>query len=629
MSSGIFSIGTSALSAAYTALRTAGNNVANASTPGYSRQEVVLSAQVGAMLGGNYVGQGVAVSDVRRSYNAFLSHAATSATAAANASDARATQLAQVDNLFADAETGLGSAIDSFFRQVQSLAQQPGDASARQALFSAANQLVARFADTGTRLQEFRNNTDTQIRLQVDSVNRLATQIATLNDQIALARGSGHEPNDLLDQRDAAIRSLNESVRATAVEQSDGSVNVFLGSGQSLVVGGRTMKLATQIDPSDPQAIQVGIRDGANLSVIAPDLLGGGKIGGLLQFRLEDLPAVENELGRLAITLADQFNIQHRLGNDRNGNAGGNFFTPIQPVSFPASTNGNGATGISASFTDTALAQASDYRVDYAAGQYRLTRLADNVSWTSATPSFNQDGLAITLSNTPPANGDTFMVQSVRGGARSLALAITQTSQIAAASPVRVTMPAANTGSIGVDSIDVVGPVRNPALANSTTITFTSATTYDISDGVTTLNGQTYTPGQPIGFNGWQLSLHGTPANGDQLDIAANVGGIGDNRNALALAALQGRGLVDGGQLGGAFAAVVARIGAETQNALSYGRTQDAILQDALNAESSVSGVNLDEEASRLIQFQQQYQAAAKVIATARSIFDEVLGILR
>src|SRR5262249_5812949 len=132
-----------------------------------------------------------------------------------------------------------------------------------------------------------------------------------------------------------------------------------------------------------------------------------------------------------------------------------------------------------------------------------------------------------------------------------------------------------------------------------------------------------------ITFNGWQLNLHGTPANGDQISIGNNVGGIGDNRNALALAGLQTRGLVNGGQLGSAFASVVARVGAETQNAQSYAMAQDGILQDALNAESSVSGVNLDEEASRLIQYQQQYQAAAKVIATARSIFDEVLGIMR
>jgi flagellar hook-associated protein 1 FlgK len=629
MSTGIFSIGTTALAAAYTALRTAGNNVANANTPGYSRQTVVLTAQTGAMIGGNYVGQGVAVTDVRRAYNGFLTQAAHGAQSSATAADSRSLQLSQVANLFADAETGIGPAIDQFFQQVQSLSQRPADPAARQALLASASQLAARFSDTGDRLQEFRASTDTQIRLEIDAVNRTAREIASLNDQIALARGTGREPNDLLDRRDTAIRRLNESVRASSVEQSDGSVNVFLGNGQSLVIGGRASQLAMRVDPADPQSVQVGVLDAGVLAPLDPTLVGGGRIAGLLQFRLEDLPTVENELGRLAVALSDQFNIQHRLGNDRNGDPGLDFFVPIQPVAYPAASNGNPATTVSVAFADTAQLHAADYQVEYAGGQYVLTRLSDNASWTSATPSFAQDGLTITLASTPPAAGDRFLIQAVRGGARSMSLAIAQADEIAAASPVRVSAPATNTGSLTLDSLSVIGPVRHPALANATTITFTGATTYDISDGVTTLTGQTFTSGQPISFNGWQLTVRGQPAAGDRLDVAANVGGIGDNRNALALAGLQGRALVGGGQLAGAFAAVVARVGADAQNAHSYSAAQTTILEDALTAESSVSGVNLDEEASRLIQFQQQYQAAAKVIATARAVFDEVLGIMR
>jgi len=627
--SGIFSIGTSALDAAYLALRTAGNNVANASTPGYSRQTVMLSAQTGAQIGGMYVGQGVAVSDVQRVYNSFLNSAANNAQAAASSADARAAQMNQVDNLFSDPTSGVGAAINSFFQQVQSLSQQPSDPASRQAMLSAANQLAAGFADAGSTLQQYRTDTDTQINLQLDSANRYATQIATLNNQIALAQGSGHQPNDLLDQRDTAIRNLNQAVRVTTVPQSDGSINVFLGSGQALVVGAQSMQLGSQVDPTDPQSIQITVKGGATTSVLSPSMVGGGTIGGLLQFRLQDLPTVENELGRLAVTLTDQVNTQQKLGNDANGNAGVNLFTPIQPTAFPATSNGNPATTISASYTDTTQLQASDYRVDYSGGTYTLTRLSDNTTWTSNTPSFSQDGLSITLSNTPPANGDTFMVQPVRGGARSMSVAISQPSQIAAASPVRVSAPATNTGSVGVDSLSVVGPVRNPAVANSTTITFTGANTYNISDGVTTLTGQTYTAGTPVTFNGWQLALHGTPAAGDQLNVVPNTGGIGDNTNALAMSALQNKALVSGGALSGAFAAVVARVGADTQTAQSLSKTQDSILQDAVNAESSVSGVNLDEEAANLMQYQQQYQAAAKVIATASTIFDSILAIMQ
>lgn len=639
MSTGIFSIGTSALNAAYAALRTAGNNVANANTPGYSRQITVLTPQVGTFLGGNYVGQGVAVTDVRRVYSDFLAQQAHQAQAAASQSDTRYLQLVQVSNLFADPTTGVGSTIDQFFRAVQDLTQRPADPATRQALLSAANLMAARFNDVGDRLQEFRHGTDQQLRLEIDAVNRAAREIAELNDKIALARGAGRSPNDLLDRRDTAIRRLNESIRVSMVEQDDGAVNLFLANGQPLVVGNRASEVGMTIEPIDPGNVLVGIRSGASVIPLDAERIGGGKIAGLLQFRTGDLPQIENELGRLAVALAAQFNQQHRLGDDRNGQPGGDFFAPLAAHAFAAGTNGNPATTISVTFADATQLAASDYRIDYTGGTYWLTRLADGARIDASTlagftasggnVSFTYEGLSFALAGAPPANGDVFLAQPLRGAARSFEVALTQPAQIAAASPVQAQIPATNLGSIVVDDLSVVGPTRNAALANATTITFTGPNTYTISDGVTTLTGQTYTPGTPILFNGWSLALRGTPQTGDQVTVGANVGGIGDNRNAIKLAQLANLALVDGSQLAGAFAAVVARVGAATQSADIYNAAQQSILQDAVNAESAVSGVNLDEEASRLMQFQQQYQAAAKVVATAKVIFEEILSIAR
>ncbi|HEU0200210.1 MAG TPA: flagellar hook-associated protein FlgK [Burkholderiaceae bacterium] len=629
MSTGIFSVGTSALSAAYTALRTAGNNVANASTPGYTRQIVVLTPQAGTMLGGSYVGQGVAVADVRRLYNDFLTQAAHQAQAANAQSETRSVQMSQVANLFADAQSGVGATIDHFFRQIQDLSQRPGDPGARQALLSAANLLADRFNDVGQRLQSFRVNTDTQIRQEVQSVNRIVTEIADLNAKISLAVGSGRLPNDLLDRRDAALRQLNSSVRVSAVEQTDGSINVFLANGQQLVTGSDIATLAMQVDPADPNNIQLVLKRGGAAEAVDSSNLAGGAIAGLLQFRNTDLPAVENELGRLAVTLADQFNIQHKLGDDHNGNAGTDLFTQPTPVAFAAGNNGNPATTISVAYTDTTQLQASDYDINYNGGQYVLRRLSDGVQWTSATPSFAVDGLSITLGSTPPAVGDRFFIQPVRTGSGAIGVQIAQPHLIAAALPVQASMPSANTGNLVVEDLSVVGPTRNAALENATTITFTAANTYTISDGVTTLTGQTYTPGTPITFNGWRLSLSGPAAPGDVINVGAGVGAVGDNRNALALSRLQNLGLYGGGALSGTYAAAVARIGGEAQSADVYASAQRTILKDALDAEGSAAGVNLDEEASRLIQYQQQYQAAAKVIATAKIIFDEILAIGR
>jgi flagellar hook-associated protein 1 FlgK len=628
MSTGLYAIGTSALNAAYTALRTASNNVANVNTPGYTRQITVLRPEVGAYISGAFLGQGVAVADVRRVYSAFLTQQAHQAQAQSASSGMRHQHLAQVSNLFADPTAGIGTAIDAFFGAVQDLTQRPADPAARQALLAAANLMAGRFNDVGDRLQEMRTGVDRQLQLEIQAVNSTTREIADLNSKIALAVGAGTTPNDLLDMRDVAIRRLAESIGVSTVEQNDGAVNVFLSSGQPLVVGGTSNDLGWVPDPIDPQAARVGLRTGTKVLALEPSTVGGGRISGLLQFREFDLPAIENEVGRLAASLAGLFNAQHRLGDDRHGAPGADLFAPLTATAFAAVGNAGAAT-ISVQITDPSKLMASDYRVDYEGGQYRLTRLSDGARWTQAGATFAQDGLTITLANTPPAVGDKFIVQPLRNASRNLAVAINDISKVAAATPVLANVPAANNGSVRVEEISVLSPrTADATLKRPATLTFTSPTAYSISDGVSTVTG-TYTAGQPIDFNGWRLTLQGVPAASDTIEIAANVGGVGDNRNALKLAQLGGALLADGTSLANGFAAVVANLGGATRGAELLAKAQSSILDSALAAESEVAGVNLDEEASRLMQYQQQYQAAAKIIATARVVFEEILSIGR
>ncbi len=629
MSSGLFSIGTSALNAAYTALRTASNNVANVNTPGYTRQITVLQPEVGSYIGGNYLGQGVSVADVRRVYSDFLTQQAHQSQAQASGASTRHQQLAQVTNLFADPTTGIGTAIDSFFRAVQDLTQRPADPAARQALLSAAHLMTGRFNDVGDQLQQMRYGTDRQLRLEIDTVNLATREIANLNNKIALAIGAGASPNDLLDMRDAAIRRLSESVSVSTVEQTDGSVNLFLSNGQPLVVGGTANEMAWVPDALDPQSARVGIRTGSGVLPLDPRTVGGGRIGGLLQFRELDLPGIENQIGRLAAALTSVFNAQHALGDDRYGVPGGDLFTAITGTAFAAASNGNPSTAIGVQITDAAQLVASDYRVDYSAGQYRLTRLSDGTSWSQASSTFVQDGLTISLTNTPPADGDRFVVQPLRNASRNVAVAINDISRIAAAAPVIASVPSSNTGAVRIAEISVLAPrTAETTLKRTATLTFTSPTTYSVSDGVTTVTG-TYSEGQPIDFNGWRLTLRGGAVVNDTVQIGPNIGGVGDNRNALKLAALANSLLGDGASLANGFSAVVANLGGATRSAELLAAAQTSILDSSLAAESAVAGVNLDEEASRLIQYQQQYQAAAKIVATARTVFEEILSLGR
>lgn len=626
----LLSIGTSGLTAAYAALRTTGNNITNVNTVGYTRQTVVLSPQVSTSVGGLYLGAGVNVDAVKRNYNELLSAQANLATANSAQADARATQLAQVAALFADSTTDIGSAISNFFSAVQDLTQSPADASLRTQLVSAGNLLVQRFNDVGDQLASMRNAADSQINLELASVNRTVQQIAALNQQIALAQGAGSDPNDLLDQRDAAIRTLNESIRVSAVTQDDGSINLFLGNGQPLVVGNTASTVALRSDPSDPQKMQIGVQTASgSFLAVDDDAIGGGAIAGWLQFRNDDLSQVENELGRLATALTAAFNEQHRLGNDASGAAAGDFFTPVTFSAYALSSNGNPATSVSAVLADASALQASDYEVGYDGSNYTLTRLSDGTQWTSASPSFTQDGLTITLADTPPAAGDRFLVKPYASVASNLSLAIVSGSQVAAASPVQASIASTNIGTLTVDALDVNGPTRDPNLTDAVSVVFTSASAYEIRSGATVLASGSYSVGAAISYNGWSLTLRGTPAAGDTVSIGATTGNSGDNRNALALAGIASLKLVGGATLSNGYANVVATVGGAARSTQIYATAQASILDNALSAESAVAGVNLDEEAAKLIQYQQQYQAAAKIISVGTAIFDEILALGR
>jgi flagellar hook-associated protein 1 FlgK len=317
-----------------------------------------------------------------------------------------------------------------------------------------------------------------------------------------------------------------------------------------------------------------------------------------------------------------------------NGAPGVNFFSSLSPTVIASTTNatsgGAPAETVTATFSDATKLQASDYRLQVVSGKYQLTRLSDGQQTTlSSLPgtAATVDGITISVTGTA-TNGDSFTLEPVRAASANLAVSIGQPQQIAAASPVQASIPAANTGTLTVSSLSVTGPARNPSLTDAVTVSFSSPTSYTITDSTSgTSSSGTYTSGQPISFNGWSLTLLGASHAGDSVNVGPNVGGTGDNTNALALAQLQNANVVNGTSLGSAYAAVVSQVGTTTANAQADQQNQQTILQNAVNAQSSMAGVNLDEEAAKLMQYQQQYQAAAKVISIASTLFNQILSI--
>ena len=222
------------------------------------------SAPAPQFTGAGFLGRGVQVESVRRSYNSFLDAQLREATAQAAHLDRYHDQVSQIDNLLADPATGLTPALSGFFAGVNTAAANPGDAPARQVLLSAGQSLAGRFRDLAARLDQMRQGANTEINATVVEINTQSAKVAQLNDQIRLAQGSGQPPNDLLDQRDALLRDLAGNIRINVIPLTDGTLNAFLPNGQALVLGSQSLALSVAADPANAANLTIGIGAGSN-----------------------------------------------------------------------------------------------------------------------------------------------------------------------------------------------------------------------------------------------------------------------------------------------------------------------------------------------------------------------------
>lgn len=643
MTGSILGIGVRALNVAQMGLVTTEHNISNVNTPGFHRQEIVQSTVLPFGTGAGWLGQGAGVDTVKRIYSEFLDKQVLSTAAQSSYYDAYHFQVKQVDNLLADPNAGLSPVLQEFFSGVQTVANDPSSVPARQALLSGAQALVGRFSSMYERLNDIRNGVNSQLTAVTAEINAYSTQIADLNEKIILAQNTTQQPpNDLLDHRDQLIAELNERVKATVTKQSDGTYNVFVGNGQALVIGQRAYQLNTAQSAEDPDRLDVVYETaGGGQVLINQNDLTGGTLGGVLAFRREALEKAQNALGRVALTLAETFNNQHKLGQDLLGAAGSAFFTIASTSpTVQANDNNSGSDDLVAVLNTTnagaAALTTSNYRLTYvsAGNTYTVTDLINNTSSSVAAASLSTaiPGLTLTAP-TAPADGDSYLVLPTRNGARDLSLAINDVNRIAAAAPIRSNATTSNTGTatISAGSVDSASqPPLNANLQQPVTITFTSASAFDVTGtGTGNPTGVAYTSGGNITYNGWIVQISGTPAAGDTFTIGPNTGGVADGRNALALAAMQTTNLVAGSTTTyqGAYSQLVSETGTKTHEIEINSKAQTTLLSQTEQAQQELSGVNLDEEAANLLRYQQAYQAAAKVIQTGSTLFDTVLNL--
>lgn len=634
----ILGVGVSGLNAAQAGILTTGHNISNASTAGFSRQQIVQTANTPMFTGAGYLGQGTSVDTVQRIYNRFLSGQVLSAQTGAAEMDSYHAVISQIDNLLADPSAGLSPALADFFKGVQDVAANPASLPARQSMLSASQALVSRFQAVDQRLGEIRAGVNSQITSEVSLVNSYAVQIANVNQRILLAQAAGpNQPaNDLLDQRDQLMADLNKEIRVTTLAQSDGTYSVFIGNGQPLVVGTLNYTLQAVAAPDDPERTVVAVRSPTGTIVNLPEsMVSGGKLGGLIAFRSESLDSVQNGLGRIALSLAQNFNDQHRLGQDLTGALGGNYFD-ISLAGPTVRANANNAVpGQSPAVTisSPAALTTSDYRLTFVGGNYTLTRSSDQQSWSNAALAglpWPIDGITVTAGSWVPVAGDSFLIEPTRNGAGNMVLAITDPRSIAAAAPIRTATALSNSGTASIDAGSVSSTASLP-LGGTVTLTYNAGTTQFIVSGPIAAGPFAYVAGQPISFSGMTVTISGSPANNDSFTIGDNSSGVADNRNAVLLGALQTQTPMVGGTASyqSAYSQIVTQVGNKTREVEVKGQAQQTLADLAQSARDQVSGVNLDEEAANLLRFQQAYQASAKLIDIAGKLFDEILALGR
>ncbi len=668
----LLSIGLSGLAASKTQLSITGHNITNVNTPGYSRQDATQATRSPQFSGAGYIGSGTTLVDVRRTYSEFLTSQLRSSTSLNRDVEAYKSQIDQLDSLLAGTTTGITPSLQKFFSALQTAAEDPANIPARQLVLAEAEGLARRFNTVYDRLSEQNNFTNKQMAAVTDQVNRLAGSIGSLNEAIAIAAANGKQPNDLLDARDEAVRQLSGYIGVTVVPQDDSSFNVFIGSGQPLVVGSKVARLEVVPGQGDPNRHEVQFISGGSRQGITSQIT-GGELGGLIRYREEVLDSTMNSLGRLALSMSDQVNAQLGQGLDLKGQVGsalfGNYNDPalakLRVNAFVGNSNAQPLMNI----TDTSVLTTSDYLMEYDGSSYKVRRLSDNQLMTVAenpvgTLSFTDkngrdQGFQVVLGNPAPTAGDKFSLQPTRRGASDIKATLDQADQLAFAAPVRAqsTLQNSGTGAIGQPNLlSAPSPIDPAALAAA----FEGLTlTYDGS-GLTlptpapaglVLSPSTVTAGQTNTLNltlttgtapneqqySFEFTLSGRPAAGDTFTFNYNQSGVSDNRNALKLVDLQSKQTVGvtAGIAGSGFSftdgygELVERVGTLTAQARMDSEATGAILKQATDNRDSLSAVNLDEEAANLIKFEQYYNASAQIIQVARSLFDTLISTFR
>ncbi|KPM63623.1 flagellar hook-associated protein FlgK [Pseudomonas monteilii] len=673
----LINIGMSGLGAAQSGMYTLGNNIANADVESYSRQQNVQKTKGGQQVGQVFIGTGTTLADVRRVYNAFIENQLRTTTSLSSEASSYLDQITPLDTSLSSSDTGITAALKTFFTAMQDAAAKPAEDSSRQLLLSSAQSLAKRFNTLSSQLNQQLSNVNSNMSGIADQVNNLTKTIAELNTQITRVGATAGQPNDLLDQRDGAVRELNKLIGTDVVER-EGNYDIYLKNGQALVLGKTTQTLGVEPSAADPTRSSLILNRGSTKMDITSSAT-GGELGGLIRYRTETLDPALNELGRVALAVADAINSQLAQGVDKNGNFGATLFGDINSAkavserSIAKSTNSAGSGNLDVTIKDTGKLSTSDYQVTFtSATGYSVRKLPEGTEMgrydLSDDPAPVIDGFTLSLNGGGLAAGDSFKITPTRNAAAGIETVLTDPKGLALSSPLTATSGSGNKGTGVINQptltskLDIYDAAQRSQLQAGLTYSTpvklvfgddtTSPQAYKMYDAKgTEIGSGTIVPGQEnklqlsvpmVDGNGnslggnftFEMSVSGAPQNGDSYTVALTGAGSSDNRNAQAVIDLQTKSTIEVGANGkgisftDAYAKLVSNVGGKAGQAQMDSDATNALHTSALDSRNGLSGVSVDEEVGNLVKFQQYYTASSQIIKAAQETFATLINSL-
>ncbi len=669
----LFDIARTALTTSQKAITVTGHNVANLNTPGYSRQETVVSERPPVNGTPGMVGTGVQAVAIRRFVDQFVNRQLTTSRQDLGRLSVSRDELLRLQNIFKDSNNeGIAARISDLFQGFQDVATNPNELTARSVLLAKATQLSSSLNQASSELNTAEQSLNFQVKQTVTEINGLARQIAELNDKIVTAEVSGQNANDLRDQRDAAVNELAQRIDVTTIESTSGALAVFVARGQVLVESGTVRELAAVEDPANHGLVGVGYLTGGTRPLTIDALISNGQIRSLLDLRDGTVRDMRQSFDRLAATLVNEVNQIHRQGFGLDGSTGRDFFSPLVVTTENGPLNQGASTVGAGSVTASSLLTQHDYEIRFSGSNaYSIVDAT-----TGATIKGNYTGTQITAPSTAAplsivtGSNDTLTVtvDGIASGTITLAGAaspgLPYTSGAALAQELQskingdaTLQTAAKTVSVMFDQTTSRFVITSNSTASTSGVNVTGGTartSLGLAAGTSTAASGTYGSPTTFTFDGLSVTVTGVPAAGDVLkansyhdaakrlavaltgpsSIAASstrTGLPGNDTNALALVALQHRQhrALNGGTFHDAYRNTAAGLGVQAQAANRDHEAQEILKDQIETMRAQISGVSLDEELVNLIRYQRGFEAASQLVTVTNEMFETLLSLKR